>query len=86
MIKLKGKKQGNKIESLIKRLKDKGWMARAKTAISLGRLGEPEAVPALIKALSDDNYLVRYHAADALKQIGTPEAVTAVKKWDKANN
>ena len=85
MNKYKRKEQKSKIESILKQFENKGWIVRAKTAISLGRLGEPEAVPGLIKALSDENYLVRHHAADALKQIGTPEAVKAAKEWERRN-
>ena len=83
--KLKGKEQQREIESLIMQLGDKGWMVRAKAAISLGRMGEPASVPAVISALNDENYLVRYHAADALRQIGTPEAMQIVKEWEKIN-
>ena len=77
--------QVKKIESLIKQLKDRSWLVRAKAAISLGRIGERATVPVLIKALSDENFLVRHHAADALKQINTPEAVKAVVAWEKNN-
>lgn len=77
------REQSKQIESLTKQLSDNNWLDRAKAAISLGRLGQPEAVPALICALGDDHYLVGYHAADALKQIATPQAETAIKQWEQ---
>ena len=82
---VQNRKQVKQIESLIKQLRDKSWLVRAKAAISLGRTGEGLAISALIKSLSDENFLVRHHAADALKLIGTPEAVKAAATWEKSN-
>ena len=84
-VELQSKRQGRKVQSLIRQFGDKNWLIRAKAAISLGRLAAPTAVYRLIDALSDENYLVRFHAAEALKQIGTPKAVKAATVWEQDN-
>jgi HEAT repeat protein len=49
---------------------DPEWPARALAASSLGRLGEPRAIPRLEKAMGDPAYWVRHHVAEAIAEMG----------------
>ena len=49
---------------------DPEWPVRALAAASLGRLGEPGAVPRLERAMGDPAYWVRHHVAGALLALG----------------
>ena len=50
-------------------------VARAHAVESLGRLGDPQAVPALTQALDDPYRLVRSYAIPPLAELGDVEAV-----------
>jgi len=63
------KDEEEKIEKLIKQLKDEDRNVRRGTATALGKIGE-KAVPALIEALKDEDENVRWGAAQALGYIG----------------
>lgn len=52
--------------------------AHAGAAISLGRLGDPAAVPALKQALQDGREAVRQWSAEALGRLGAADAVGAL--------
>jgi HEAT repeat protein len=74
------------IDALLAALDDPKWQVRLAAVTSLGKIGDPRAVPSLIEQLSDKGGKilgmgkgVREFAADALEQIGTPEALNAVK-------
>ena len=55
-----------------------GWIRRNRirrnTAIALGNIADPVAVPELTEALADAEPVIRGHAAWALGEIGTPQA------------
>jgi hypothetical protein len=65
----------DKLDSLIKELKDDDHIVRAKAAIALGELGGSPAVEPLIQALQDEAGAVRGAAADALGKINDSRAV-----------
>jgi HEAT repeat protein len=48
---------------------DRVWFVRLRAIVSLGKLGDPRAIPALIRGLKDSNRLVRLRAAEALVEI-----------------
>jgi HEAT repeat protein len=49
---------------------DPEWPVRAIAAASVGRLGDPAAVPRLERAMGDPAYWVRHHVANALLALG----------------
>ncbi len=77
-------------------LKDADIFVRSNAAISLGKIGDENAIKPLIDALSDENSVVRNNAANALKNIGEPAVLslaaaledgtaTATVRWYAAN-
>lgn len=48
-------------------------------ALTLGRIGDPAAVPALLIALENPESGVRWRAAQALEELGGPGAIPAIK-------
>jgi HEAT repeat protein len=61
-------------EDLIRLLRDPSPDTRRTAALSLGKIGRPEATGALVEALGDADLIVRQHSAWALGQIG-PDAL-----------
>ena len=61
-------------------LADENPSNRWKGALSLGRLGDPQAAEALINALGDDDERVRLKAIWALGAIGAARAIPSLKK------
>jgi len=61
--------------ALIARLKDENAGVRSAAARSLGRLGDPRAVPPLIAVLADSDGEVRSAAVDALADLADPRAI-----------
>lgn len=53
---------------------DRVWFVRLRAFISLGKLGDPRAIPTLLKGLKDANRLVRLRAAEALVSLDTEMA------------
>ncbi len=49
---------------------DPAWPTRALAARSLGRLGDPRAIPRLEQAMGDTTYWVRHHSGQALAELG----------------
>jgi len=48
-------------------------------ALTLGRIGDPAAVPALLIALENPESGVRWRAAQALEELGDPGTISAIK-------
>ena len=71
--------QEQKIEKLIKQLRDQNEEVRWDAGYALGQIGK-DAVPALVQALQDENAKVRGSAAVALGEIGegAVDAVSAL--------
>src|SRR5437870_7664868 len=63
------------VRALIARLKDENAGVRGAAARSLGRLGDPRAVPPLIDVLADSGPAVRSAAVEALADLGDPRAI-----------
>ena len=61
---------------------DTEWPVRALAAASIGRLGDPVAVPRLERAMGDPAYWVRHHVAGALLALGPAglEALTRARE------
>ena len=68
----------------IRRAKRRGYLRNV--AITLGNLGNSQAVPDLTHALHDDEPLVRGHAAWALGQIGGEVAIAALSEAAQREN
>jgi hypothetical protein len=66
---LAGVALGDKVDDLIKRLKDPDNKVRLSAALSLGKLGDKRAIPPLTAALSDSDKTVRGVAAAALGKL-----------------
>jgi len=77
----------DKVDSLLKDLKDANPGTRAMAAMTLGKMGPnaKAAVPGLADAVVDRDLNVRYFAAEALKAVG-PGAKAAVPALIKALN
>ena len=79
--------QEQKIEKLIKQLRDQNEEVRWDAGYALGQIGK-DAVPALVQALQDQNSQVRGSAAVALGEIGEgavdagPTLIQALKDPD----
>ncbi len=75
----------DKVEGLLKDLKNANPVTRVMAAMTLGKMGPTAkaAVPGLAEAVLDRNLNVRYFAAEALKALG-PEAKAAVPALIKA--
>src|SRR2546423_2996496 len=63
------------VNALIARLKDESAGVRGAAAHSLGRLGDPRAVPPLIAVLADSDGEVRAAAIEALADLGDARAI-----------
>jgi len=84
----------DKVEELIRKLRDKVWYVREAAAEALGKIGDLRAVEPLIKALRDEYSRVREAAAEALEKIEpewyktevakkqVPEFINALRHWD----
>jgi len=59
-------------------LKDPDWWIRITAADTLGRLGDPRAVPSLVESLCDPE--VRWAAVEALGRIGDPMALPGLSR------
>jgi HEAT repeat protein len=67
-------------DSLIEDLNSDDILVREAVIQSLGKIGDPMAVPFIIRALDDKKFAIRLSAVKALGDIGDPEAVPFLKK------
>ena len=65
----------DKIEELIKKLKDENWRVRWDAVLALREIGDERAVEPLINALRDEYSNVCRAAAEALGKIGDKKAI-----------
>jgi len=65
----------NKVEKLIRELRDKDWRVRWDAALALREIGDERAVEPLINALRDGYSEVCRAAAEALGKIGDKKAI-----------
>jgi HEAT repeat protein len=77
----KGFNKGSRaVEALINALDYNNLLIREAAIQSLGKIGDPAAVPHLIPGLSDERFAIRYSALKALESIGDMEAIPFIQK------
>ena len=77
----KGFNKGSRaVEALINALDYNNLLIREVAIQSLGKIGDPAAVPHLIPALSDERFAIKYSAIKAIENIGDPAAIPFIKK------
>ena len=69
------------LQMLINALQHADSGVRTAAALTLGDIGDGEAIDALAAALEDEIAGVQDAAAEALNRIGTGEALAAVVRW-----
>ena len=69
------------VQMLIEALQHGDSGVRTAAALTLGDIGDEDAVDALEDALDDDVEGVQNAAAEALNRIGTGQALAAVARW-----
>jgi HEAT repeat protein len=68
------------VTTLIEALTYKNLLIQEAAIQSLGKIGDPAAVPYLITALDDSRFAIKYNAIKALENIGSKEAIPFLKK------
>jgi HEAT repeat protein len=68
------------VDSLIGDLDSDDILVREAIIQSLGKIGDPTAVPFIIRTLDDKKFAIRLSAVKALGDIGDPEAIPSLKK------
>jgi len=74
------KEDSRVVETLIEGVDDRELLTREASVQSLGRIGNPKAVPSLIRVLSDKSITMRLSAIKSLEQIGDPQAIPYLKR------
>lgn len=70
------------VPMLIELIKNPGvrWLIRAETALALGAIGSPQALPVILELASDQHEVVRTSACRALGRFRADEAFAALSK------
>ena len=68
------------VESLISSLNDHEKLTREASILSLGKIGNPEAVPYIIEQLKEDSFAIKLSAINALESIGDPQAIAPLQQ------
>jgi len=68
------------VGTLIEALSYKNLLIQEAAVQSLGKIGDPDAVPYLVTALDDSRFAMRYSAIKALENIGSKEAIPFLQK------
>jgi len=76
-----GNFKGNQevVDTLISGTGDSELLVREASVRSLGKIGDPQAVPYLIKLLKDPNVSIRLSVVKALGEIGDPGAIPDIR-------
>lgn len=74
------KEDSRVLEALIEGVDDRELLTREASIQSLGKIGNPKAVPALLRVLNDKSVTVRLSAIKSLEQIGDPQAIPYLKR------
>ena len=74
------------VDALITGINDGEVLTREASVNSLGKIGNPKAVPFLIPALNDKSFAVRLSAVRALGKIGDPQAIPYLQKIADSDN
>jgi HEAT repeat protein len=77
-----GSFKGNEkvFDSLIDGMSDPELLIREASIQSLGKIGDPKAVPYLVKLLEDPSIAIRLSVIKALKGIGDPQAIPDIQR------
>jgi HEAT repeat protein len=68
------------VSTLIEALSYKNLLIQEAAVQSLGKIGDPDAVPYLVAALDDSRFAIKYNAIKALENIGSKEAIPFLQK------
>jgi HEAT repeat protein len=68
------------VDSLIGDLNSDDILVREAVIQSLGKIGDPMAVPFIIRALDDRKFAIRLSAVEALRDIGDAQAIPFLKE------
>ena len=68
------------VGTLIEALTYKNLLIQEAAVQSLGKIGDPAAVPYLVAALDDSRFAIKYNAVKALESIGSREAIPFLQK------
>ena len=74
------------VDALITGIDDGETLTREASVQSLGKIGNPKAVPFLINALNDKSFAVKISAVKALGKIGDPQAIPYLQKIADSDN
>jgi len=74
------KQDSRVVETLIEGVNDRELLTREAAIQSLGKIGNPKAVPSLLRLLNDKSITIRLSAIKSLEQIGDPEAIPYLKR------
>jgi HEAT repeat protein len=74
------KEDSRVLEALIEGVDDRELLTREASVQSLGKIGNPKAVPSLLRVLSDKSITIRLSAIKSLEQIGDPQAIPYLKR------
>lgn len=74
------------VETLINGLEDNNLGIREAVIQSLGKAGDPRAIPFLISALHDKSFAIKLSAIKALGEIGDPQAIPSLKEIVDSDN
>jgi HEAT repeat protein len=83
----KGFNKGSRaVDALISALDYNNLLIREAAIQSLGKIGDPAAVPHLIPELTDKNFAIKYSAIKALESIHDLAAIPSMKKFADTDN
>jgi HEAT repeat protein len=74
------KEDSRVLEALIEGVDDRELLTREASIQSLGKIGNPKAVPSLLRVLSDKSITIRLSTIKSLEQIGDPQAIPYLKR------
>lgn len=74
------------VDSLIEALNQDNLLIKEAAIQSLGRIGDPKAVPYIIPYLEDKNFAIRFSAIKALENIGDSRAIPFLERFVDSTN
>ena len=74
------KKNSKVTDALISGIEDKDLMIREASIQSLGKTGDPKAVPFLIPLLNDEHFAIKFSTIKSLGEIREPQAISFLRK------
>jgi HEAT repeat protein len=74
------------VDTLIEGINDQELLTREASIESLGKIGNPKAVPYLLHTLNDQNVTIKLSTIKALENIGDPQAIPYLQHIAENNN